>query len=289
MSFNKVISEILRGQWFMNIHSLDSYLPIIDAVMSGKVAFPEAKKEAIISYRDINNLQIVANSPLSQSQKATKTAVISMVGPVLKYGDMCSYGAEDIAEMLHQANNDESVKAIVMYIDGPGGSTSAIAPFIEFAAQKKKPVVVLADSAYSLHYWTAAVVADHIMADNNVSSGFGSIGVYVSFLDVKGAYEQKGYKIHEVYSDLSGNKNEVFRLALEGKYEKIKEESLNPLAKKFQEAVRASRPNLKEEAGVLTGKTFYAEEALSLGMIDSIGNMSKAVLLANALADLDNY
>lgn len=289
MSFNKVISEILRGQWFMNIHSLDSYLPIIDAVMSGRTAFPEAKKEPIISYMNSDTMEVVASTPGQRDNKATKTAVISMVGPVLKYGDMCSYGAEDIAAMLHQANNDESVKSIVMYIDGPGGSTSAISPFIEFAAQKKKPVVVLADSAYSLHYWTAAIVGDHIMADNNVSSGFGSVGVYVSFLDVKGAYEQKGYKIHEVYSDLSSNKNEVFRLALEGKYEMIKEESLNPLAKKFQEAVRASRPNLKEEAGVLTGKTFYAEEALRLGMIDSIGTMSKAVLLANALADLDNY
>ena len=289
MSFNKVISEILRGSWLMNIHSLESYMPLIDTIMKGGIAFPEAKKEPILTYMNADTMQAFSNTPGQNDKKATKTAVISMVGPVLKYGDMCSYGAEDIANMLHQANNDESVKAIVMYIDGPGGSTSAIAPFIEFAAQKKKPVVVLADSAYSLHYWTAAVVADHIMADNNVSSGFGSIGVFVSFMDVKGAYEQKGYKIHEVYSDLSGNKNEVFRLALEGKYDMIREESLNPLAKKFQDAVRAHRPNLVEEAGVLTGKTFYAEEALRLGMIDSIGTMTKAVLLANALADLNKY
>ena len=283
MSFNKVISEILRGQWFMNIHSLESYLPLIDNILQGKTAFPEGKKDEIMVMHSASNM------PGAQNQVATKTAVISMVGPILKYGDMCSYGAADIAAMLHQANNDEKVKAIVFYIDGPGGSTSAIAPFIEFAAAKKKPVVVLADSAYSLHYWTAAVVGDHIMAENNISSGFGSIGVFVSFLDVKGAYEQKGYKVHEVYADQSEHKNETFRLALEGKYEAIKTEGLNPLAIKFQDAVREARPDLKEETGVLTGKTFYAEEALRLGMIDSIVNIEKAISLANALADLDNY
>jgi protease-4 len=191
--------------------------------------------------------------------------------------------------MLDRANDDNSVKAIVMYLDGPGGSTSAISPFVDFATRKKKPVVALVDDAYSLHYWTAVAVADHIMAENTINSGVGSVGVYVSFMDVRGYYKEKGITLHEIYSDHSEHKNEAFRLALEGKYEKIKTEMLNPLAVKFQEAVRAGRPNLKEEPGVLTGKTFYAEEALELGMIDSIGSLQRAFHLASALAEIKNY
>lgn len=286
MSYNLLISEILRGQWALNVHSVQNYMPVLDTVLRGETAFPDAKKEPILSFYNADTMQAMGKGTSEANQKATKTAIVSMVGPIVKYGNFCTYGADEIAGMLRAANNDDTVKSIVMYIDGPGGSTSAIAPFIEFASEKKKPVVVLLDSAYSLHYWTAVSVADHIMADNNINSGVGSIGVFVSFVDVKGMYEQKGAKVHEIYSDLSEHKNEVFRLALEGKYDKIKSEQLNPLAKKFQDAVKAGRPNLKEAEGVLTGKTFFAEEALELGMIDSIGNLTRAINLANALAEI---
>lgn len=284
MKSNKLINEILRGSWLMNIHQLDSYLPVIENVLKGNIAFPEAKADPVLTMYAGNG---DTPTPLQGDSKSEgqQIALISMIGPIMKYGDMCTYGADEISAALQHANNDKKVKGIVMYIDGPGGSTAAISPFVNFAKEKKKPVVVLADSCYSLHYWTACAVADHIMADNNISSGFGSVGVLATFMDARGYYEKKGAKIHEIYADQSEHKNETFRLALEGQYDKIKESDLNPLAIKFQNAVRAARPNLKEKKGVLTGATFYAEEALELGMIDSIGNMQRAFQMVNALAE----
>lgn len=63
-----------------------------------------------------------------------------------------------------------------------------------------------------------------------MSSAFGSIGVMCSFSDLKPFYEKMGVKFHEIYADQSENKNEAFRLALEGDYTKIRQESLNPMA-----------------------------------------------------------
>lgn len=287
MKTNTLINELIRGCWFLNIHNLDAYAPLVQNILSGNVAVPDGKEIPVLKMYNDNGDSYGATD--LEGEEAQKIAVVSMIGPVMKYGDWCTYGADDIVGALDKANNDKSVKAIILYIDGPGGSVSAIGPFIDFAARKQKPVVVLADSAYSLHYWTACVVGDHIMADNNVNSGFGSVGVLLSFMDAKGYYEEKGYKIHEIYGEKSEEfKNKSFRLALEGKYEQMKTEMLNPLEVKFQEGVKAARGSkLKTDVeGILFGKTFYAEQAREYGMIDSIGNFKKAVEVANMLAEL---
>src|SRR5690606_39812630 len=107
--------------------------------------------------------------------------------------------------------------------------------------------------------------------EDRISRRVGSVGVVRSFVDAKAHWEEKGYSFHGIYPSESSEKNKVFQLALEGKYDRIKAEQLSPWAQKFQAAVREARPNLKEETGVLTGATFDTEKALDLGMIDSIG------------------
>ena len=57
------------------------------------------------------------------------------------------------------------------------------------------------------------------------------------------------------------------------------------MAIKFQEAVKAAHPNLIEEEGVLTGRTFGTEDAIRIGMINKQGNMIEAMQVANALAE----
>ena len=57
-----------------------------------------------------------------------------------------------------------------------------------------------------------------------------------------------GVKFHEIYADQSENKNESFRLALEGDYTKIRQESLNPMALRFQEEVKEKRISSYEPA-----------------------------------------
>ena len=79
------------------------------------------------------------------------------------------------------------------------------------------------------------------------------------------------------------------KLALEGKYELITTEHLSPLAIQFQNAVREACPNLKEEIGVLTGKTFGADKALEYGMIDAIGSLDQAINRLHILSELNHY
>lgn len=71
----------------------------------------------------------------------------------------------------------------------------------------------------------------------------------------------------------SADKNQEYLDALEGNYEKI-QAKLSVLAQKFQNGVKLARPNVDDSA--LSGKTYFAEEAIQLGLADEMGSLEAA-------------
>lgn len=285
MIINRTLMDLMRSDWLISLEGLQAYAPIAHKIVTGQSMDVEADKAALVSVYDSKGKRITANDKGDIVLGKDTIAVVDMVGPMMKYGDWCSYGADDIVSQLEALDANPNIVGIVLKIDGPGGAVSAIGPFIDFGANKKTPVIALVDQCCSLHYWIACTAADYIMADNNVSATIGSVGVMTSFVDNHKYLEKLGYVFHEIYAPESTHKNEAFTLALEGKYDMIKSEHLSPLAIKFQESVKAARPNLKEELGVLTGKTFGADKALAYGMIDAIGNLRQAMNRLNVMSE----
>lgn len=289
MQVNKLLMDIMRSEWLMSFEGLTAYAPIAHNIITGKSVDIGNKTSAIITILDDNGKKVLSDKENGMVIPRGSVAVIDMIGPVIKYGDFCTYGADEIVNALKMADANPNIVGMILNTDGPGGSVSAIGPFMDFGKNKKKPVIALADQACSLHYWSMCAVADYKMADNNVSAQFGSVGVVSSFADNRKYLESLGYVFHEIYPKESEHKNEAFRLAMDGKYDMIKEEHLSPIAIKFQNAVRAACPNLKEEIGVLTGKTFNAEKALEYGMIDAIGSMDQAIQRLHIMSELNHY
>ena len=107
----------------------------------------------------------------------------------------------------------------------------------------------------------------------------------MQFPDYAKYYEQKGIKIHTIYSNLSDWKNAPFEAARRGDYASIKAEQLDPLARQFQEAVKARRQQLDQSVdGILNGRMFYAADALKYGLIDQVGTADDATQLVRRLA-----
>tara|TARA_R110002020_G_scaffold475112_1_gene708614 strand:+ start:8143 stop:9093 length:951 start_codon:yes stop_codon:yes gene_type:complete len=211
-------------------------------------------------------------------------AIIPLKGSMMKYGTWCDYGTNDLAAMVMDAVNHKNIGAIVLDIDSGGGAVDAVAPMvhaIDAAKSAGKPIVASVDMACSAAYWVASE-CNAIVADNSISSEVGSIGVMMSFMDATKYYEEKGITLHSIYSNHSSGKNESFRLALEGKYDMIKEEDLDPLAVAFQNTVRRNRAGKLDEStpGMLSGKTFFGEAALKTGLIDHLGDNRTAINLA---------
>ena len=280
-----LVSEIRRGLWALDITNLEAYTPVIEKLLAGEpLAFKDEPKASLMGIFDTRNRLKMPDDDGALDVPPNSIARVSMTGEIMKHGDFCTYGADEIVEALIKAQENPNIDATVLAVDTPGGAVSAIDIFREFKTMKTKPIVGLCDDALSLGLWTINEICDYKISNGNVSPRFGSLGVMASWTDFSKELAARGVVKVEVYAPESEHKNEAFRLAREGKFDLIKTEHLSPLAKKFQESVRAGSPNLKEEVGVMTGKTFYADDALRLGLIDAIGNINTAITKARGLA-----
>ncbi len=287
--FLRLAFELQKGAWAISPEALELFGPLAYKIVTGTNDVSNIEKpESCLSFYDSNFNKLRSDEDGMTNIPEGTVAVVEMIGPLLKYGDWCSYGADDIVLALEYADSHPNIIGTILKVDGPGGACSAVGPFVEFGKNKKKPIVGLYDQACSAHLWVMLAICDYIMADNNISSLIGSIGVVLHWVDNRKYLESLGYEFHEVYPDESKHKNEAARLAMDGKYEMIKKEMLSPMAIQFQEFVKSKRPNLKtSEVGVLTGKTFGANKALELGFIDAIGSFREAKQMIEMLAELD--
>lgn len=290
MGFSKLYHTILSMKFFIDLRQVDALSVLLDKYLerdlhdfSPKIL--SAGEPLKVLYRSADMVQVpealASDGQVGNGGNKNKVAIIPLHGTMIKYGTMCAYGADEIAEAIDEAAADRKVMGIVLDIDSGGGAVDAVAPLVDAIRRTKamgKPVVACCDLCASAAYWTACE-CNEIMAANSISSEFGSIGVMMQFPDYAKYYEKEGIKVHTIYSNLSTYKNAPFEAAKKGEYESIKAEELDPLARKFQANVRAKRAGKLDEnvEGILSGKVFYAEEALKNGLIDSIGTLDRAV------------
>jgi protease-4 len=277
MKSNPLLNDISKGVWAMSFEGLAFWAPIAHKLMAGEQLKLDINPGALMTVYDKDNRVVSPDEDGFMEVPPGSVAVINIVGALIKHGDWCMYGADDIVKALDAVESNPNYIGAVAYFDGPGGGVSAIPPFISFGVRRKKPYVGLYEQCCSAHLYAMYSFVDHVMAENDLSATIGSCGVVLSFKDNRKYLESLGFKFHEIYPDESEDKNLAIRLALEGKYDMIKKEMLSPLAVKFQNAVKAARPNLKDVPGVLTGKTFFTDQAIEHGMADSIGSLADAI------------
>jgi protease IV len=290
MDYSLLISDIYRKVWAIEPRLALSYAPIIANLLEGNTTIVVEKEPLSICAISDNGDKF---SQFSDAPSGS-VAIIPLKGLMRKSGGPCSYGTEDIASVMDDATSANNIDAIILDTDSGGGSMDSISPMIESIKKAQtagKPVIALCDLAASAAYYVASQ-CDCIIASNDISSEFGSIGVLANFMDMKPYYEKMGVKIHTVYAPESTHKNLPLENALKGEedggpdYSLLKTDVLSPPAKKFQEAVKKNRCdslNMDTE-GILNGKMFYAKDAIKAGLADKIGNMDLALRESRKLA-----
>jgi protease IV len=278
-----IISDILRGTWAIEPRYALSLEPTLSMLLNkdASVHVPEREPLCILAMTEEGEQSIWDQAPKGS------VAIVPLIGTMRKYGSLSSYGTEEIAAVLKEAAAHPNIDAIVLSVDSGGGTTDSVSPMleaIEFSQRNGKPVVTHADLAASAAYWVASKT-DMIFASNNISAEFGSIGVMISFADMRGLYEKDGVKFHTVYAPESTHKNLEFENLLKGDYELVQNNVLSPIAKAFQEDVRKNRKGINEGVqGILNGRMFYARDAVKNGLADKIGTLEMAVKQAKKLA-----
>jgi ClpP class serine protease len=152
---------------------------------------------------------------------------------------------------------------------------------------KGKPVVVHGDMVASAAYYLACH-ADYILADNPISSAFGSVGVYVAYMDYREKMKKDGVKAEMVYAPQSTLKNHEYREIMENdNKEPLIDNILFPAADRFITTVQKMRSGkIKEDSDVYKGKLYEGKDIVKHGLADGFGNMAQAIKIAASLAQL---
>ncbi len=205
-------------------------------------------------------------------------------------GDDNTIGSERISRAIRKARTDEKVKAIVLRVNSPGGSSLASdVIWREVVLTKKtKPVIVsMGDLAASGGYYIACA-ADSIFAQPNTITG--SIGVFAIIPNMKGFFNNKlGITFDGVktgaYSDL-GN---VARPLTEPE-KLILQKSVNNIYSDFTGRVADGRKKSKVYIDSIgQGRVWSGSQAMKLGLVDRLGNINDAIKSAAKKAKLKEY
>lgn len=225
--------------------------------------------------------------------EGSKVAVIPMNGPLLKWNDCGEFGTQSMRRMLLEASYAKSVTTILLQFDSPGGMSSGTQPFADLIREvsKRKHVWGIVDEmACSAAYWMVSATERVFATSNN--SMVGSIGTMVRMLNIDKKLENEGIVSREIYATKSTDKNKEFTEAYkgnEGGDKLLIERFIDPANDIFINSVKNFRGDkLSTSEDVFTGKIYYADEAIKIGLVDQISPLEQVYNEAMSMAPKSN-
>ena len=211
-------------------------------------------------------------------QLGEKVALVRVTGVILD--------STDIIDELREYEKNNSIKAVVLRIDSPGG---AVAPSQEIyeeilkIKENKKIIVSMGTVAASGGYYIAAP-ADKIVA--NAGTLTGSIGVIMEIPNISGLMQKIGVETQVIKSGEHKDIASMFK-SLKPEEKQILQNVLDDVHNQFIMAVSEGRKMKFEEIKKLAdGRIFTGRMAKELGLVDELGNLQDAIMLAGKLTGI---
>jgi len=203
------------------------------------------------------------------------------------FGGGQSAGSETIIEQLKAAQNEDSIKAVVLRVDSPGGSAFASDEIwravSEFQRSGKPVVVSMGGVAASGGYYVSAN-ADAIYASSSTITG--SIGVIGGKFSMEGLYDKLGIE-YELYN--RGRNAAMFSSSKP--FDDVEYAAFDKLIgdtyRQFTNKVAVGRAMEQEEVEqVARGRVWSGQDARDRKLVDEIGGFSDAVNRARVEAGI---
>jgi protease-4 len=248
--------------------------------------YAKAKAEDIDLSNPFTLMKQLLKPATPKASRGPKVAVIYAVGPIstgkggrsLLSGD--AVGSTTMVEAIRQAEEDSTVKAIVLRVDSPGGSALASDLIWNELRRCKKPIVAsMSDVAASGGYYIS-MAAGKIYADPGTLTG--SIGVVGGKLAVGGVFDNVGIKtevikrgahadIMSIERPFTASERETFTNLMRDIYDQFLTKALEGRKKAGKKMTRAE---LEKLAG---GHVWTGRQAKANGLIDELGGLDEAV------------
>jgi len=193
----------------------------------------------------------------------------------------------DKIKELDEYRKDDSIKAVIVRIESPGGSVAAsqeIFNSIKRLALKKPVVSSMGSIATSGGYYVACGATKIIANPGTIT---GSIGVRVDHVEIGDLMRWAKIR-HETLK--SGKFKDIASpdRPLTPEERSILEKMLFDIHRQFKEVVSTSRGIEPEKVEkIADGRIYSGEEANALGLVDQLGGYDDAVKLAGELAHIE--
>lgn len=260
-------------------------------VLTGEKEEKEAEKEEekedfrqvdLATYAD----RTIPNHENSDHAENT-IAVIYAEGAIVDgEGGINDIGGDSFAKDLRQLREDDSIKAIVLRVNSPGGGATASDVILReiLLAKEEKPLIVsMGNVAASGGYWIAAG-SDRIFAEENTITG--SIGVFGLLSNIQKIANDNGVTWDVVntgkFADIDSNVRPKTEAELN-----IYQKSVDKTYQLFVTKVSRYRDLPEEKVKkIARGRVWSGKEAVKIGLVDQIGGLESAIAYAANKAKL---
>ncbi len=198
-------------------------------------------------------------------------------------------GSETIIDQIRKIRDDDSIKAIVLRIDSPGGSSVAsdvIWRELKITREEKpnRPLVTsMSDLAASGGYYIA-MPTEAIVAQPGTLTG--SIGIFGGKMVIAGTLGKVGVTTEAVTSGANADIYSPFAPFTPAQRDKVAS-FMDDFYKNFLKKVAESRKSTPEAIhAVAQGRVWTGRQALGHGLVDALGGLDAAVALAKEKAKI---
>ena len=223
-----------------------------------------------------------------------RIAVVYAEGPILMGsaggslpGMAQIVGSRSTSRAVRQAREDDSIEAIVLRVNSPGGDATAsdiIWRELVLARDEKPLVASMSGVAASGGYYIAAPAHAIVAQPGTVT---GSIGVFGGKFAARGALEKLGIGMEGVtYGANADLLSPVDRFSDAGRASM--QAQLDDTYERFLQVVADGRKMSRDAVDAVgQGRVWTGRQALERGLVDELGGLRHAVELAKAEAGID--
>jgi protease-4 len=200
--------------------------------------------------------------------------------------DMKLCGSYTIADTVRALRDDSSIKAVVLRVESPGGSSMAADVMwreLHLLAQRKPLIVSMGSIAASGGYYIAAAGKEIYALPLTLT---GSIGIFYGKADVSGLLHKIGVTIDTYKTTPRADAESLFRGFTEDERTEL-QRKVHQFYDTFLERVAMGRHMKTTEVDAVgQGRVWLGQQAIERHLVDKMGGLREALDEARSLAGL---
>ena len=263
------------------------YMDQFLSLLADKSGIEKVQKKNLVSVEDYDKASVKGYKRRSKN----KIAVVYAAGNIVQgEGTENAINANSMARAIRNIRQDESIKAVVLRVNSPGGdglASDIILRELKLCRNEKPVVVSMGNVAASGGYYIACG-ADKIVASPTTITG--SIGVFGIIPNFTGMLNNK---LGITFDGVSTNDNADF-VDVTKPMSDFQKDVIHQLIERFYKTfvghvAEARNMTFEQVDEIAQGRVWAGTDALENGLVDQLGGMDDAISLAAELAGLEDY